>query len=44
MQLTDIDHKIYQKETEAEVSAALEKEFNAYCSAKLREAAMTPVS
>jgi hypothetical protein len=39
------NNKIYQKETEADVSAALEKEFNAYCSAKLREAAIVaPVS
>jgi hypothetical protein len=38
------NNKIYQKETEADVSPALEKEFNAYCSAKLREAAMAPVS
>jgi len=38
------NNKIYQKETEADVSAALENEFNAYCSAKLREAAMAPVS
>jgi hypothetical protein len=38
------NNKIYQKETEADVNAALEKEFNAYCSTKLREAAMAPVS
>ena len=38
------NNKIYQKDTEADVSAALEKEFNAYCSAKLREVATAPVS
>ena len=38
------NNKIYQKETEADVSAGLEKEFNAFCSAKLREAAMATVS
>lgn len=34
------NNKIYQKETEADVSALLEKEFNAFCSRKLSEAAM----
>ena len=38
------NNKIYQKETEADVSAALEREFNTYCSAKLREASMAPVN
>ena len=38
------NNKIYQKETEADVSAALEKEFNAYCSSKLCEATKAPVS
>ena len=38
------NNKIYQKETEADVSAALEKEFNAFCNAKLSGATMTPVS
>lgn len=38
------NNKIYQKETEADVSDWLEKEFNAYCSRKLSEAAAAPVS
>ncbi len=38
------NNKIYQKETEAEVSESLEKEFNAFCSSKLNEAAMAPAS
>ena len=37
------NNKIYQKETEADVSAALEKELNAFCNKKLSEAA-TPAS
>ena len=37
------NNKIYQKETEADVSATLEKEFNAFCSRKLSEAALTPL-
>jgi hypothetical protein len=33
------NNKIYQKETEADVNAALEKELNAFCNRKLSEAA-----
>ena len=36
------NNKIYQKEIEADVSAALEREFNAFCSSKLHETAMMP--
>ena len=36
------NNKIYQKEIEADVSAALEREFNAFCSSKLHATAMTP--
>lgn len=37
------NNKIYQKEIEAEISAALEKEFNTYCRRKISEAAAAPV-
>jgi hypothetical protein len=36
------NNKIYQKEVEADVNTALEKEFNAFCNRKLNEAAMAP--
>ena len=36
------NNKIYQKEIEADVSAVLEREFNAFCSSKLHGMAITP--
>jgi hypothetical protein len=33
-------NKIYQKETEADVSVALEKEFNSFCSKSISKAVM----
>jgi hypothetical protein len=38
------NNKIYQKETEADVSPALEKEFNAFCNSKISEAAVASAS
>lgn len=38
------NNKIYQKETEADVTTALEKEFNTFCKSRISEAAVATAS